>query len=111
MERDQFLRRVKFILKFGKALHTVGAPAHSLEGTMQDMCLQFGIKGNIISLPTTIFSSFIYGDEEIIRYVFTNNDSPNIGAGEQVVVTFAYSREIHLAGPAYLTMKYEGSTK
>lgn len=31
--------------------------------------------------------------------------------GEQVVVSFAYSREIHLAGPAYLTMKYEGSTK
>lgn len=36
----------------------------------------------------------------------------NVGKeGEQVVVTFAYSREIHLAGPAYLTMKYEGSTK
>lgn len=31
--------------------------------------------------------------------------------GEQVVVSFAYSREIHLFGPAYLTMKYEGSTK
>ncbi|MDP2419480.1 MAG: DUF4845 domain-containing protein [Hydrogenophaga sp.] len=31
--------------------------------------------------------------------------------GDLVVVTFAYSREIHLAGPAYLTMKYEGSSK
>ncbi|MDO9568463.1 MAG: DUF4845 domain-containing protein [Hydrogenophaga sp.] len=31
--------------------------------------------------------------------------------GDQVVVSFAYSREIHLFGPAYLTMKYEGGSK
>lgn len=79
MERDQFLRRVKFILKFGKALHTVGAPAHSLEGTMQDMCLQFGIKGNIVSLPTAIFSSFTYGDEEITRIERVEPMAVNLG--------------------------------
>lgn len=31
--------------------------------------------------------------------------------GDRVVVSFAYSREIHLAGPAYLLMKYEGQSK
>ncbi len=31
--------------------------------------------------------------------------------GEKVVVSFAYEREIHLAGPAYLTLKYSGRTK
>jgi uncharacterized membrane protein YjjP (DUF1212 family) len=67
MERSQFLRRVKFILKFGKALHTVGSPAHTLEGTMQDLCKLFGIKGSIVSLPTAIFSSFSYEDEEITK--------------------------------------------
>ena len=30
---------------------------------------------------------------------------------DKVVVSFAYSREIHLAGPAYLVMKYRGSSK
>jgi len=30
---------------------------------------------------------------------------------DKVVVAFAYQREIHLAGPAYLTMKYEGNSK
>ncbi len=30
---------------------------------------------------------------------------------DKVVVSFAYQREIHLAGPAYLTMKYEGHSK
>jgi len=31
--------------------------------------------------------------------------------GDKVVVSFAYQREIHLAGPAYLTMKYEGKSQ
>lgn len=31
--------------------------------------------------------------------------------GDKIVVSFAYQREIHLAGPAWLTLKYEGSTK
>ncbi|HSU21357.1 DUF4845 domain-containing protein [Comamonadaceae bacterium OTU4NAUVB1] len=28
--------------------------------------------------------------------------------GDRVVVSFAYDREIHLAGPAYLVLKYKG---
>ncbi len=28
--------------------------------------------------------------------------------GDKVVVSFAYQREIHLAGPGYLTLKYTG---
>ena len=31
--------------------------------------------------------------------------------GDQVVVSFAYQREIHLTGPAWLTMKYSGRSK
>lgn len=31
--------------------------------------------------------------------------------GDKVVVAFSYQREIHLVGPAYLTLKYEGQTK
>jgi len=29
---------------------------------------------------------------------------------DKVVVSFAYQREIHLAGPAYLTLKYTGKS-
>jgi uncharacterized membrane protein YjjP (DUF1212 family) len=67
MERPEFLRRVKFIMKFGRALHAVGSPAHTLEGTMQDMCQLFGIRGSIISTPTSIISSFSLNDEELTR--------------------------------------------
>jgi type II secretory pathway pseudopilin PulG len=31
--------------------------------------------------------------------------------GDRVVVSFDYSREIHLVGPAYLVMKYTGSSQ
>ena len=31
--------------------------------------------------------------------------------GDKVVVSFSYEREIHLAGPAWLTLKYTGRTK
>lgn len=30
--------------------------------------------------------------------------------GDQVVVSFAYEKEFHLFGPAWLTLKYEGSS-
>ena len=31
--------------------------------------------------------------------------------GDKVVVSFAYEREIHLTGPAWLTLKYAGNSK
>ena len=31
--------------------------------------------------------------------------------GDQVVVSFAYDKEIHLTGPAYLVIKYSGKSK
>lgn len=31
--------------------------------------------------------------------------------GDKVVVSFAYQREIHLVGPAWLTLKYAGRSK
>lgn len=31
--------------------------------------------------------------------------------GDQIEVSFAYEKEFHLAGPAWLTMKYEGHSR
>lgn len=31
--------------------------------------------------------------------------------GDKVVVNFSYEREVHLVGPAYLTLKYQGRSK
>ena len=38
----------------------------------------------------------------------TGKDLDIIKEGNKMVVAFAYSKEIHLAGPAYLVMKYVG---
>jgi hypothetical protein len=31
--------------------------------------------------------------------------------GNKVVVSFAYERDVHLAGPAYIVMRYQGRSK
>jgi uncharacterized membrane protein YjjP (DUF1212 family)/uncharacterized membrane protein YjjB (DUF3815 family) len=46
-------------------MHAAGSPAHSLEGTMQDLCQLLKIKGSFISQPTAILSSFHSGDESM----------------------------------------------
>ncbi|GAB4207505.1 MAG: hypothetical protein Fur0019_12060 [Tibeticola sp.] len=38
------------------------------------------------------------------------NDLEITKQGDQVVVSFSYQREIPLVGPAYLVMKYQGSS-
>jgi Tfp pilus assembly major pilin PilA len=41
----------------------------------------------------------------------TGKDLDVTKEGDKVVVSFAYQREIHLAGPAFLTLKYTGRSK
>ena len=41
----------------------------------------------------------------------TGKDLDVTKAGDKIVVSFAYTREIALAGPAYLLLKYAGSSK
>ncbi len=41
----------------------------------------------------------------------TSKDLEISKQGDKVVVKYAYTREIHLAGPAYLTLKYSGQSK
>ncbi len=67
MEHLDFKRRVKFVLRFGRALHAVGSPAHTIEGTLQEMCQLLGIKGTFLSLPTSLHSYFSNGEEEMTR--------------------------------------------
>lgn len=41
----------------------------------------------------------------------TGKDIEVTKENDQVVVSFAYQREIHLAGPGYLTLKYQGRSR
>jgi len=41
----------------------------------------------------------------------TGKDLDVTKVNDKVVVSFAYEREIHLGGPAYLTLKYDGKSR
>ena len=41
----------------------------------------------------------------------TSKDLEVTKEGDNLVISFAYQREIHLAGPAYLTLKYTGHSR
>src|ERR1035437_845626 len=41
----------------------------------------------------------------------TGKDIDVTKEGDKIVVSFAYQREIHLIGPAYLTLKYSGRSR
>jgi len=79
MERAEFIKRVKFVSTFGRVMHSVGSPAHTIESTMQEMCHLLGIKGSFASLPTLITSSFFYRDEIITKLDRVEPMSVNLG--------------------------------
>jgi hypothetical protein len=41
----------------------------------------------------------------------TGKDLEVTKEGDKTVVSFAYTREIHLAGPAFILLKYDGKSK
>lgn len=79
MELTKFKRQVRFILRFGRALHSAGSPAHTLEATMQEMCQLLGIRGTFISQPTAILSSFSNDEEDITKIERVEPMGVNLG--------------------------------
>lgn len=79
MELTKFKRQVRFILRFGRALHSAGSPAHTLEATLLEMCQRMRIKGAFLSLPTSIVSSFSNDEEEVTKVERVEPMGVNLG--------------------------------
>ncbi len=62
---------------------------------------------SVVEIRTTFDKSAAIDDIQSIR----GADLEVTKEGDKVVVKFAYQREIHLAGPAWLVFKYEGRSK
>jgi hypothetical protein len=77
-----------------QAIHKAAKKAASEGGTVADVRMIFDKASQIDDIKS------VQGKDLDVTKV-----------GDKVVVSFAYQREIHLAGPAWLTLKYEGSTK
>jgi Domain of unknown function (DUF4845) len=64
--------------------------------------------GNTVAEVRSIFDKASQIDD--IK-VITGKDLEVTKEGDKTVVGFAYSKEIHLGGPAYLLLKYSGRSK
>jgi hypothetical protein len=64
--------------------------------------------GNTVAEVRSIFDKAAQIDD--IKSV-TGKDLDVSKNGDKVVVKFAYTREIHMFGPAYLLLKYAGQSK
>lgn len=80
--------------------------------TVEFMAIQKAVKkasaGNTVAEVRTIFDKAAQIDD--ISSI-KGADLEVTKSGDQVVVNFAYQREMHLAGPAYLLLKYQGSSR
>lgn len=65
-------------------------------------------EGNTVAEVRTIFDKAAAIDN--INSI-SGKDIDVTKENDKVVVSFEYQREIHLAGPAYLTLKYAGSSR
>jgi Domain of unknown function (DUF4845) len=79
-----------------------------IEYTAVQKAVQKASAGSTVSEVRNIFDKAAAMDD--IRTI-SGKDLEVGKLGERVVVSFSYSREIHLAGPAYLTMKYQGRSQ
>lgn len=69
MLREEYARRIRFIVQFARGLHAVGSPAHTLEAALLGLCERLQLRGEFASSPTSILCSFRYLDEDITRIV------------------------------------------
>ncbi len=81
-------------------------------GAVEYMAVQKAVKkaasGTTVGEVRSIFDKAAQIDD---IHSLVGNDLDISKVGDQVVVSFAYQREIHLAGPAYLVLKYKGSSR
>jgi hypothetical protein len=73
-----------------------------------EKAVQKASAGSTVSEVRTIFDKAASIDD--IRTI-SGKDLEVGKEGDRVVVSFSYTREIPLAGPAYLVMKYQGRSK
>lgn len=80
--------------------------------TVEFMAIQKAVKkasaGNTVAEVRTIFDKAAQIDD--ISSI-KGADLEVTKSGDKVIVNFAYQREMHLVGPAYLLLKYQGSSR
>lgn len=98
------------LLFFGGLLAALGVVAAQVVPTVMEYqtiikAAKKASEGNSVAEVRSIFDKATAVDN---ISAITGKDLEVTKEGDKVVVSFAYAREIHLTGPAYLTLKYTG---
>jgi beta-lactam-binding protein with PASTA domain len=101
------------LLFFGGLLAVVGLIAAQIAPTALEYqsivkAVNKAREGNSVAEVRMIFDKAAAVDD--IKSV-TGKELEVTKEGDKIVVSFSYEREIHLAGPGYLTLKYQGRSK
>lgn len=98
---------VGILLAFAGVIFAQIVPTY-IEFMAVEKAAQKAASGSTVSDVRSIFDKAAQIDD--IRSI-AGKDLEVGKEGDRVVVSFAYTREIHLAGPAFLVMKYAGRSK
>lgn len=79
MKDPLFRKKVNFILKLGKALHSYGTNAPRIEASLKSLSESIGLKGHFFSTPTYLAISIDDGERQISRHVRTDPNSIHLG--------------------------------
>ncbi len=115
-QRKSRQRGISFfgLLIFGAILAMAGVVAAQVFPTVVEfMAVQKAAQRAAIEGQTPAEIRMVFDKAAIIDDIksMQSKDLDISKQGDKIVVSFAYEREIHLAGPAFLTLKYEGRSK
>ena len=91
-------------------LGVIGAqvvPTYTEYQTIGKAVNKAGQSGSVAEVRSTFDKAAQIDDIKSI----TGKDLEVTKVGDKIVISFAYSKEIHLGGPAYLLLKYTGRSK
>ncbi len=71
--------RASLILKLGRALQELGAPAHRLEAAMELVAGKLGLSGQFFSSPTGLFAALGDGNHQHTYMIRAKNGDINLG--------------------------------
>lgn len=115
LQRKSRQRGITFIglVFFGSILAMAGVVAAQIFPTVVELqavqkAVNRAAEGQSVAEVRNIFEKASAIDD--IKSI-SSKDLEVTKEGDKVVVSFSYQREIHLTGPAYLTLKYAGRSK
>jgi uncharacterized membrane protein YjjP (DUF1212 family) len=88
--------RSAFVLEVGKAMQTLGVPAHRFEEALEEMCTSLGIEGDFFALPTAFIANLQEQDRHRTHVVRQGAGNPDLSKLDELKFLTDSVRRGHL---------------